>query len=203
MGLARAVERGRTARFAAPLTCRQRESFQRVARLASAHAGPVWLDAGCGTGGSTVTLARRHPEVLVIGVDKSGHRLERCPELPVNAHLVRGELVSLWRQAAAAELRFDRQWLLYPNPWPKPGQLRRRWHGHPVFGCILAAGPIELRTNWRIYAEELAMAASIMGGQASEVERLPIDRQRPLSPFEAKYGRSGHALWRVQAGAAG
>ena len=38
---------------------------------------PIILDSFCGTGQSTATLALRHPGHLVVGVDKSAHRLER------------------------------------------------------------------------------------------------------------------------------
>ncbi len=192
-GLARAVRRGCAAPFLAPITDRQRASFARIQAWVGAHSGPVWLDAGCGTGLSTARLASAHPEVLVIGVDKSAHRLERGPRLPGNARRVRGELVSLWRQAAQVGLRFDRQWILYPNPWPKPGQLRRRWHGHPIFRSIIDTGPVELRTNWRVYADEMAIAAEILGARARPVHRAAA--VRPLSAFEAKYARSGHELW--------
>ena len=56
---------------------------------------------------------------------------------------------------------------------------------------------IELRTNWSIYAEEFAFALQASGWQAL-IEQIEIDANiAALSLFEAKYARSGHALWRV------
>ena len=56
---------------------------------------------------------------------------------------------------------------------------------------------IELRTNWAIYADEFAFALQV-SGWTSVLEQMPVDANAPaLSLFEAKYARSGHALWRV------
>ncbi|HET8941985.1 MAG TPA: methyltransferase domain-containing protein, partial [Rudaea sp.] len=137
-------------------------------------AAPFILDAGCGTGASTLALARVHSGTLVLGVDKSAARLAVGQRLiarggaPKNAQLLHCELVDFWQLAAAAGLRCRRQYLLYPNPWPKAGQLKRRWHAHPVFPTILKlGGDIQLRTNWTIYALEFAAALGIAGLAAS------------------------------------
>lgn len=158
------------------------------------------LDAGCGTGEATFTLAREHPERLVVGVDKSasrlaiGQRLVGSGGAPANAILLRCELVDFWQLAAAAGLRCERQFLLYPNPWPKPDQLKRRWHTHPVLPAMLAlGGTIELRTNWRVYAEEFAEALRLAAWNARCEE---FTAAAPLTPFERKYVASGHPLWR-------
>jgi tRNA (guanine-N7-)-methyltransferase len=162
---------------------------------------PLVLDSGCGTGHSTAQLARVHADAVVIGVDKSDHRLARSPELPANARLVRAELADFWRLARSAGWRLDRHYLFYPNPWPKPGHLMRRWHAHPVFPDLLAlGGRLELRTNFGLYAREFQQALQIAGVDTAEVVSLPADQaSEPVSPFERKYARSGHQLYRLQA----
>jgi len=175
-----------------------RRAFAGVAeRLAT---GSFVLDAGCGTGASTFVLARRDPSVVVLGVDKSATRLAigqheiDAGSAPGNAILLRCELVDFWQLAAAAGLRCERQYLLYPNPWPKPDQVLRRWHAHPVLPSLLAlGGAIELRTNWRVYADEFAEALRLAGRESRLEEFVAND---PLTPFERKYAASGHALWR-------
>jgi tRNA G46 methylase TrmB len=171
-----------------------RAAFAAVAqRLAAA---PFVLDAGCGTGASTLALARAFPEQIVLGVDKSAARLSslRSGDQLSNALLLRCELVDFWPLAAGAGLRCLRQYLLYPNPWPKPEQLKRRWHAHPVLPSLLAlGGAIELRTNWRIYAEEFALALRIAQIAVDCDEFVP---ETPLTPFERKYLASAHRLWR-------
>jgi tRNA (guanine-N7-)-methyltransferase len=168
-----------------------------------AAAGAFILDAGCGTGAGTLALARRYPDRFVLGVDKSaarlmiGQRQVESGSAPANARLLRCELVDFWQLAAAAGLRCERQLLLYPNPWPKPDQLKRRWHAHPVLPAMLAlGGAIELRTNWRIYADEFAEALRLAGLDARCEEFMAED---PLTPFERKYAASGLALWRCMA----
>ena len=159
------------------------------------------LDAGCGTGASTARLAERHPDALVVGIDKSEHRLARAPELPDNALLIRADLVTAWRWLASEQLPFTKQYLLYPNPWPKSGHLARRWQGHPVLPILLGTSPeTELRTNWRIYAEEFSQAAALMGCEVSGP--VEIHPETILTPFESKYVHSGHVLYRVTVRAA-
>ncbi len=157
----------------------------------------IVLDAGCGNGFSTALLARRFPGSLVIGVDRSAARLAGASELPDNAVLLRADLVDLWRLARAAGWRLHRHYLLYPNPWPKPGHLKRRWHAHPVWPDLLGlGGRLELRTNFEIYAREFAAALDLAGCQAHfRVLSLPDDQA--VSPFEQKYLHSGHDLFEV------
>jgi len=178
-----------------------RRAFAGVVERLAAEA--FVLDAGCGTGAGTFALAPRHPRRLVLGVDKSAVRLEigqreiDAGAAPGNAFLLRCELVDFWQLAAAAGLRCERQYLLYPNPWPKPDQFMRRWHAHPVLPALLAlGGGIELRTNWRVYAEEFAEALRLAGREACVKEIAAGD---PLTPFERKYAASGHSLWRCVA----
>lgn len=164
-------------------------------------AAPMVLDSGCGTGESTRHFAREFPGCLVIGVDKSAARLARLgarcyPHREGNAVWLRAELPTFWRLALTAGWRLDRHYLLYPNPWPKPGQLQRRWHAHPVFPTLLAlGGRIELRTNWVLYAREFAAAAARLKG--SVIEPVSLAPTRSLSPFERKYHASGHPLYSV------
>jgi tRNA (guanine-N7-)-methyltransferase len=170
-----------------------------VERLARA---PFVLDAGCGNGAGTFELARRTPAVTVIGVDKSAARLGaglrrlESGAAPPNALLLRCDLVDFWQLAAQARLRCTAQFILYPNPWPKAEHLMRRWHAHPVLPAMLAlGGRIQLRTNWRVYAEEFATALHLCGG---DVELSRFVAEPPLTPFERKYALSGHALWRCR-----
>lgn len=170
-----------------------------VDRLSQA---PFILDAGCGNGASTFALADQFPDRLILGVDKSVARLKAGQDsiasdnAPANAIVMHCELVDFWQLAAAAGLRCERQYLLYPNPWPKPEHLMRRWHAHPVLPALLAlGGAIELRTNWSVYADEFVDALQFAGVRAHCEELHP---DVPLTPFERKYFASGHALWRVQ-----
>ena len=167
----------------------------------AAGEAPLIIDAGCGVGLSTLHLAARFPDHFVIGVDQSAHRLARNTQwpgpVPANFTCVCADLVDYWRLLHAARVRPARHYILYPNPWPKIGQLGRRWHGHPVFPTVAAlGGELECRSNWRIYIEEFAAALTLPGVPAATVERhAPA---AAITPFEQKYAASGHVLWRCR-----
>ncbi len=159
---------------------------------------PLVLDSGCGTGVSTAELARHHPDHQVLGIDRSAVRLSRAGTLPDNARLVRAELADFWRLALTAGWRVGHHYLLYPNPWPKPGQMQRRWHGHPVFPTLLAlGGHLELRSNFALYVKEFARALTVAGVEGVKV--VSFRTSKAISPFERKYLLSGHRLFQLKA----
>lgn len=206
--LARRVQRYREHRWRRPVAEHSRQAFERCAERVAAWRGDLILDAGCGTGASTIRLAAAEPGALVIGIDKSLARLGRGlgPDLPDNVSLLRADLVDFWRLAAAAGWRLNRHCILYPNPWPKRSQLGRRWHAHPVFPVLLElGGQLELRSNWEIYALEWQQALALHGLR-SRCETLepdgvpdgvPGEVKEAISPFERKYLASGQRCWRV------
>lgn len=197
-GLEARVRKHRDSHWRQPIRRHSRQAFQRIVpRVRDGVA--VVLDSGCGTGASTAALAKCHPDALVVGLDRSAVRLARAPRnLPDNAVLVRALLEDFWRLAADAGWPVTHHYLLYPNPWPKPRHLGRRWHAHPTFPSLLGlGGRLELRTNWPVYAREFAMALDIHGiAHAGVVSFHPED---PLTPFERKYAAAGHALYRLAA----
>jgi len=199
--LARRVDRALAHPLRKPVAEHTRTAFAQAQAWRDAHPGPLILDAGCGVGLSTRQLAEAHPEAVVIGVDRSAHRLARDHgTLPDNARLVRADLVDFWRLALAAGWRPVRHYLLYPNPYPKSAHLKMRWHGHPVFPAILAlGGRLELRSNWRLYVEEFALAMAQATGVTATVEGFDPGSDGCLTPFERKYHRSGQPLWRLVA----
>ena len=194
------VRRYRQTDFQKPPAGHSRKAFYALEAIRAGHpAMPIVLDAGCGTGNSTRSLAIRHPDHLVIGIDRSSARLTREREpLPTNARLVRGDLLDLYPMMADAGWHLARHYLLYPNPYPKAAHLTRRWHASPVFPAMLAlGGRLELRTNWRIYAEEFICALTLHDRQGTLESLAPA--VEPLTPFERKYRASGHRLWQVLA----
>lgn len=195
-GLGRLVRRHLHSNWLEPIHPGSREAWRRFLER-HRQDQPLVLDSGCGTGASTALLARRHPDALVVGIDRSAARLARAPrEMPANTLLLRARCEDFWRLLHAAGIRPAVNYLLYPNPWPKPAHLARRWHGHPVFPTLPApGGALELRCNWRIYAEEFRLAARICGIDAPSV--VSFQPEAPLTPFERKYSASGHRLYRL------
>lgn len=194
------VERHRRHAFRRPPHTASVAAFERAgAWLAAQGAAPLILDIGCGTGDSSRALAHAHPDAAVVGIDKSAARLirRRRTNSPDNLLLLQANALDVLPRARAAGWRCDRVALYYPNPWPKAAQLNKRWHGSPVFADLIAlGGQLELRCNWRTYADEMQLALRAFG-VASEVGTLAV--ATPISLFEAKYAASGHTLWRLTA----
>lgn len=197
------TERHASARYQRPIAVHSRQAFATaIAAWQASGEATLIIDAGCGVGLSTRKLAQRHSDSFVIGIDQSADRLARelrwQGEVPRNHLLVRADLVDFWRLMLEAGIHPSRHYLLYPNPWPKKSQLARRWHGHPVFPTLMAlGGRIECRSNWKIYIEEFASAATQLTGMPVQCENF-VPEPDALTPFEEKYRASGHSLWRCQ-----
>ena len=172
-------------------------AFEGIRGQVEAAGKPLVLDSYCGTGMSTGLLAARHPDCLVIGIDKSAHRLQKHESSSCDNYLlVQADCGDFWRLAGAAGWQAAHHYLLYPNPWPKPGQLKRRVHGSVDFPALLAlGGQVELRSNWQVYVEEFALALTLAGNDA---QAELFTSAQPLTLFERKYADSDHSLWRCR-----
>lgn len=161
------------------------------------------FDSACGTGESSRHLAAQYPNHLVIGLDQSIKRLQNSQNntLPENCLLLRAECTDFWRLADQAQWQCELHTLLYPNPYPKPQHLQRRWHGEAAFINLLKISKrIELRTNWKIYAQEFHQALVIANKEKTLEKNIIIEQYQPettITAFERKYCLSGHDLWRV------
>ena len=180
-------------------------AFDKVNRLVEEHQGEVILDSCCGVGQSTRLLAKKNPQALVIGVDKSAHRINKDDAELVkqtetdqvsNFILVRADLNDFYRLVAKSNWPISKHYILYPNPWPKAKHIQRRWHGSAVFPELIGLGKqIILRSNWLLYLQEFQLAAKI-AQRTGEISQ--VSDALPLTPFEAKYTASGQTCWQLQ-----
>jgi tRNA G46 methylase TrmB len=199
--LAALVRKHMSTQWREPLHAPTVEAFTALEASGVNPGQKIVLDSGCGTGVSTRQLAEHYPDCLVIGVDKSAARLKKLPASHFphregNAVWLRAELTSFWRLALQAGWRLHHHYLFYPNPWPKPGQVLRRWHAHPVFPVMLQlGGRLELRCNWEIYAREFAAAVNMAG--CDDVRLTEGVDSDITTPFETKYRNSGQNLYSV------
>lgn len=159
------------------------------------------LDSGCGTGWSSVALAAQYPASLVIGIDRSQDRLQRQDKVavPDNCLLIRADCEDLWRLFVEQEIRFEQHYLFYPNPYPKPKDVQKRWYGHPVVTLLSQlSSSIECRSNWRQYIDDFAFVLAELGYSVS-INKF-AELESPVSPFEKKYLDSGQACYGLSAG---
>ncbi|KJY94055.1 tRNA (guanine(46)-N(7))-methyltransferase TrmB [Pseudoalteromonas piscicida] len=189
-----------TAEFKKPIAAHTQSAFDEVNARVQAFNGPIILDSCCGVGESTANLAKRHPDALVIGIDKSAHRLDKhdveYKQIEQGQYiLVQADLNDFWRLALEADWQPTHHYLLYPNPWPKAKHIQRRWHGSAVFPFIVKlGGKLELRSNWDIYVREFARALALSGVDVA-VEAYESDEA--ITPFERKYWASGQSSTRL------
>jgi len=180
--------------FQKPFQQHTQDAFAEIDKIVQAFDGDIILDSCCGVGQSTRLLAKRNPNALVIGVDKSANRINRnvdelvdedsCKKVD-NFYLIRADLNDFYRMVLAAKWPVTFHYVLYPNPWPKSKHVQRRWHGSAVFPAMMEIGrTMVLRSNWRLYLEEFNFAVSLLGLKGSF---STVTDSEPLTPFEAKY----------------
>jgi len=210
-GLEALVRKHLSTEWKRPVRKETRSIWQELQEGALAGISSIILDSGCGTGISTYKLALANPQTMILGVDKSFHRLKRGrnflqgAEIPENLCYIQADLLDFWVILAESGVQVEKHYLFYPNPWPKKHHLGRRWHGHPVFPLLGQLSlNVELRTNWDVYAQEFAFAWQLLAQACEQKISGQIEIFRPsatkfVSPFEEKYVRSGQEIWRFLA----
>ena len=180
-----------------PCPAHTRVAFEKLLKRLQPNNRPLILDSFCGTGMSTALIAEAHPDALVVGIDQSAHRLgKHQPSDGQNYLLLRAEAEPFWLCLAEGGIKLHSHWLLYPNPWPKACQFKRRVHGHGAFPVLSRlGGALELRTNWDIYAQEFAQATALIGIHGQTESFVP---DSSVTLFERKYCERGHTLWRFR-----
>ena len=202
--LAITVEKHAAESYQRPIAEYAQEILYQIKQKHQQIGGQLILDSGCGTGLSTYNLAKLYPADLVVGIDQSDHRLAKDKSAIAeqistdNVLFFRANLVDLCLLMEQEQWQIDRHFLFYPNPWPKKKHLQRRWHGHPIFPSLLnISQAIELRSNWKTYVEEFALAVEQLTKIKQPVTELDFIAE-PITPFEKKYQNSGQGLYRYQ-----
>ena len=194
------------------------------------------LDSGVGTGRSSRMLGEQHPNDLIIGVDRSLARLSKNDDATAasednddffvqvvegqpNVLLVRAELGSFWRLIIEEGWEVKSQYLLYPNPYPKPRRLKSRFYAHPIFPVLLSIGNgIIVRSNWEGYLNEFAASANIVNDYSKTTplkcadkpilsshlltdgpQAVVIEKEASaLTLFEKKYFECGESIYELR-----
>jgi tRNA G46 methylase TrmB len=206
--LAEIIQTHLSAPWQRPIAAHSLEAFAAIRNRVETSTAPLMIDSCCGTGDSTRNLASAFPEALVLGIDKSEHRLARHrsgqltsePTSQQNSGeenylMLRADVNDFWRLAVSAGWQPVQHFLLYPNPYPKASQFRKRWYGSPAFPFLIKlGGRLTVRTNWEIYAQEFVQALVAVGLQVSS---RPFSEDKPITAFETKYMQRGDSLFEV------
>jgi tRNA (guanine-N7-)-methyltransferase len=221
--LIKTLAKHKTSHFKRPIAAHTALAFTNMINWLGAWQGEVIVDAGCGVGESSLNISAQYPHAKVVGVDKSVARLDKhksyAGQSNIETHmqqstvtfdrvnnyvLLQADLNDFWRLLAQyievnkPRWYITRQFILYPNPYPKKTQLGKRWHGSALFPFIVKVSPnIEVRSNWRLYLEECLIAAQYYGLVGS-IEAVVNDSNNiPYTPFERKYLSSNQACFKL------
>jgi tRNA (guanine-N7-)-methyltransferase len=165
---------------------------------------PVVLEIGCGSGTSTLAMAKDEPGVDVIAVEiyRRGLAQLLCAmdrEGVGNIRLIRGNAIDvLQRLIAPASLTGVR--VFFPDPWPKARHHKRRFLQPSTIGLIadrlLPGGVLHAATDHPGYAEQIAESGDAEPRlcRVGPGSRLPISIVRPTTKYETKAHDAGSAV---------
>lgn len=165
---------------------------------------PLVLEIGCGSGISTLAMAKEEPDIDVVAVEiyKRGLAQLLCAidrDRVSNIRLIRGNALDvLQRLIAPASLTGVR--VFFPDPWPKARHHKRRFLQPGTIGLIadrlLPGGVLHVATDHAGYAEHIAE----VGAGESRLHpvdpgsALPISTARPTTKYETKAQEAGSAV---------
>ncbi len=161
-------------------------------------------EIGFGNGETLATLAAAHPETDFIGIEVYrpgvGRLLRRLAAEEITNVRVSGEdafeVLARWPEGS-----LDGVWILFPDPWPKKRQWKRR-----IVNATLAAqlarllrpgGFVHLATDWEDYAHWMRRIFDRAEGFADAYRGAAWapGGLRPATKFEARGERLGHAVF--------
>lgn len=158
---------------------------------------PLWLEIGCGKGGFTAALAREHPEVSLLAVEKAEDALviamERvCAQGINNVRFISGDALGLGDVLDSGET--ERIFLNFCDPWPKSRDAKHRLTS-PLFLRIYAellpeGGELLFRTdNLPLFEWSLGQLKA-EGWDVRDVS-FDLPEQSVMSDYETKFRAQG------------
>ena len=162
------------------------------------------LEIGCGSGTSTLAMAKDEPGIDVIAVEiyRRGLAQLLCAmdrEQVDNIRLIRGNGIDVVQHLIApASLSGVR--VFFPDPWPKARHHKRRLLQPITVGMIaerlLPGGVLHAATDHPGYGEQIATVgdAEPLLRRAEAGTRLPVSTVRPTTKYETKAQQAGSAV---------
>jgi tRNA (guanine-N7-)-methyltransferase len=165
---------------------------------------PVVLEIGCGSGTSTLAMAKGEPDVDGVAVEiyRRGLAQLLCAmdrEHVGNIRLIRANaIVVLEHLIAPGSLAGVR--VFFPDPWPKARHHKRRFLQPGTVDLVadrlLPAGVLHVATDHPGYAEHIAEVGDAEPRlcRVPPGSELPISIERPTTKYETKALRAGGAV---------
>jgi tRNA (guanine-N7-)-methyltransferase len=165
---------------------------------------PVVLEIGCGSGTSTLAMARDEPHIDVIAVEVYKRGLAQLlssadRERVRNIRFIRGNGIDVLRHLIPpASLTGVR--VFFPDPWPKARHHKRRFLQTFTVGLIadrlLPGGVLHAATDHSGYAEQIAEVGDAESRlcRVDQGSPLPISVARPTTKYEMKAHETGSSV---------
>ncbi|HEX4242157.1 MAG TPA: tRNA (guanosine(46)-N7)-methyltransferase TrmB [Steroidobacteraceae bacterium] len=167
---------------------------------------PRCLEIGFGAGEVIASLAEAHPDIDYLGIEVHrpgvGRLLLQAERAGLrNLRVICHDAVEVL-SARVADEALDEILIFFPDPWHKKRHHKRRLVG-PDFAALAAAklrsgGVLRLATDWQDYAEQMlgvCNAERTLESLSGDRAYVPRPAERPLTRFERRGERLGHAVW--------
>jgi tRNA (guanine-N7-)-methyltransferase len=165
---------------------------------------PVVLEIGFGMGETTAAIADARRDLDFVGVEVHGPGvgalLARVDALHLsNVRIVRHDAVEVVADMIAPDSLAGIH-VFFPDPWPKKRHHKRRLLSpafvHALATRIAPGGYLHAATDWEDYAQQMlaTLAAEPLLRNTAQAF-APRPAARPLTRFEARGQRLGHAVF--------
>lgn len=168
------------------------------------RSAPVVVEIGCGTGTSTLAMAKAEPGIDVVAVEVYRRGLAQLlsgidRDGVTNIRLVRGDGVDVLEHMFGPDSLTGVR-VFFPDPWPKARHHKRRLL-QPATVALIAdrlkpGGILHAATDHAGYAEHIAEVgdAEPRLRRISAADSLPISVARPVTKYENKAQDAGSAV---------
>jgi tRNA (guanine-N7-)-methyltransferase len=165
---------------------------------------PRILEIGFGDGETLLTMAQSQPDNDFLGIEVHrpgvGHFLLRAAALGLtNVRVICADVQEVLNYLPNACL--ERIQVFFPDPWPKKRHHKRRLI-QPEFVAVMTrtlerGGTLHLATDWEEYAHWMLHVLDVCETLHNTAEGgfAPRPSERPLTKFERRGQRLGHAVW--------
>ncbi len=166
---------------------------------------PLVVEIGFGNGDHLLASAQNRADTNFLGIEVhrpgAGRVLQQADKLGLsNLRVVCADAVEVLREGLRPGT-VDEVVIFFPDPWPKKRHHKRRLV-QPAFAQVLAralrsGGRLRLATDWADYARhmlEVMQAAPGFANLSADGGAMPRPADRPLTRFESRGLRLGHAV---------